>query len=233
MEWKNVELITNLDYCDALGTIDSMHEGACFMELVRAENPSADRDIGYLIGYLSAQDRGRLYALLNLEHPFFGTRDVSAEEAFQMGQEFAASTLGRVNEAGLQFIGVDSSGEMELGLCVNDQRGSLFMSREGLTALTKQFDIGLVKAAHKVLVVHNAVAALEVAGAAYRSAHGGQEEARENLLTALGTVVSAAPEDLRLGTRKCEASITGKCFYDMSEDGEEACLACRRPDEKK
>ncbi len=233
MKWKNVELITDGDYCDALGTINSMHEGACFMELARVGNPSADRDIGYLIGYLSAQDRGRLYALLNIEHPFFGTRDVSAEEAFQLGQKFADSTLGRVDEAGIQFIDVDPSGEMELGICVNDQRGSVFMSREGLTALTKQFDMGLVKAAHKILLVHTAAAALDVAEAACRSAHSGQAEALEHLLTALGAVVGATPEDLRLGNWECESSITGKCFYDMSGDGEDACLVCRRPNERK
>jgi len=51
----------------------------------------ANENIGYILGYYGKDTMRRWFeALPNVSHPFFGRRvDVSPEEAFEMGKEFA------------------------------------------------------------------------------------------------------------------------------------------------
>ena len=96
MKWKDKELKTKGDYVDALPLIMTQREADEFMELARDENEDhADENIGYIIGYLGAEDQKRLYELCEVEHPIFGRRtDVSAKEAFAMGMAAARGAKG-------------------------------------------------------------------------------------------------------------------------------------------
>jgi hypothetical protein len=96
MKWKGKELKSKGDYVDALQTIVNQALADEFMELARDEDEDhADENIGYMIGYLGAQDQERLYLLCEVEHPIFGRRvDISAEEAFAMGMAMVRGSKG-------------------------------------------------------------------------------------------------------------------------------------------
>ena len=46
-------------------------------------------NIGYVTGYLSHQQADNVMELFNTEHPVFGRKHPSVEDAFRMGQEYA------------------------------------------------------------------------------------------------------------------------------------------------
>jgi hypothetical protein len=50
-------------------------------------------NIGYMSGYLSQPERHRLCALFHTTHSIFGDSDPTLEEAFALGQKFAADHL--------------------------------------------------------------------------------------------------------------------------------------------
>lgn len=63
-------------------------EGAEQKELVEAllaRGEHARENLGYLTGYFDRERAHKLLTLFDTEHPVFGRRDPSAEEAFQAG----------------------------------------------------------------------------------------------------------------------------------------------------
>jgi hypothetical protein len=96
MKWRGKELKTKGDYITALQSVADRADADAFMELAQEDSEDhADENIGYMIGYLSAQDQERLYELCEVEHPVFGRRtDISAEEAFAMGMAMVRGSKG-------------------------------------------------------------------------------------------------------------------------------------------
>jgi len=45
----------------------------------------AQKNVGYLIGYLDTENRKRLYRLFNTQHPIFGRSDPTPQEALTAG----------------------------------------------------------------------------------------------------------------------------------------------------
>lgn len=60
------------DLFDAVVSVRTAEEARAFMESYRAENPHADANVGYVIGYADEDTRRRLYDLFRLVHPVFG-----------------------------------------------------------------------------------------------------------------------------------------------------------------
>lgn len=90
MKWNDVELDTVGKVCTALSSLQTKEEADEFMAGMRAEGPEhADANIGYIIGYLGAEDRIRLYSLLKVEHPIFGDQEPSPEECLELGRNMA------------------------------------------------------------------------------------------------------------------------------------------------
>jgi len=88
MKWNGVELDTIGKVCTALQGLKTQEEADEFMAGMREEGPDhADANIGYIIGYLSAEDRQRLYGLLKVKHPIFGDQEPSPEEILAIGME--------------------------------------------------------------------------------------------------------------------------------------------------
>ena len=59
-----------------------------FMRLYRAENPYADENIGYVLGYYSPAERARLQDWFGVTHPVFGKSIFAPEEAYEAGRRF-------------------------------------------------------------------------------------------------------------------------------------------------
>lgn len=85
MVWKGEMLHTYGDVMRAMAAVESQEEAAEFMDLYRAENPSADENIGYMTGYFSREEKHRLQELFDVEHPIFGRSDPTPEQAFKAG----------------------------------------------------------------------------------------------------------------------------------------------------
>jgi hypothetical protein len=86
MKWNGIELDTVGKVCTALQSLKTQDEADEFMAGMREEGPEhADANIGYIIGYLGAEDRLRLYELLKVKHPIFGDQEPSPEEVLAMG----------------------------------------------------------------------------------------------------------------------------------------------------
>lgn len=70
MKWHGKELNTAGQVCNALRTIHTQEDADTFMAGMRKEGPEhAGANVGYIIGYMNAEDRERLYKLLGVVHP--------------------------------------------------------------------------------------------------------------------------------------------------------------------
>lgn len=89
MIWKGHELRTHGEYTNALAELQTKEEAAEFVRLAREENPEhADKNLGYLTGYLSVEEGERIRELINIPHPVFGMKiTMSAEEILRTGYE--------------------------------------------------------------------------------------------------------------------------------------------------
>ena len=89
MWWKGKELEKIGDLSEAMWDIanspDAHDQAQAFMRMYRLENEHADENIGYLCGYFG--NRLELQRLFGVTHPFFGDREVTPEEAFEMGKK--------------------------------------------------------------------------------------------------------------------------------------------------
>ena len=70
--WEGKSLDTIRDLMDAMFKIDHAEHAAYFMAEYRKVNPHADKNVGYLIGYVEpAERRQAMYALFMVKHPIF------------------------------------------------------------------------------------------------------------------------------------------------------------------
>ena len=82
-EWNGAQLRTAGDVFDMLMRIhrDAPHDGPAFMDAYREFNPTADADVGYLIGYLGGScdgpERAAVMATFGVSHPTLGAAAVS------------------------------------------------------------------------------------------------------------------------------------------------------------
>ena len=88
MDWKGKELITIGDLMrHGIDTCETPEEAQRFMELYRAENQHADRNIGYLSGYYDVEDMKRIQQWFCVKHPIFGGTVPSPTEAIGAGAQ--------------------------------------------------------------------------------------------------------------------------------------------------
>ena len=86
MKWKGKELVTHGDIGEALCALSSAEEAQAFMAQYREESPHADENVGYLSGYYDIETMRRIQAWCDVEHPIFGRRVPTNEEAFAAGK---------------------------------------------------------------------------------------------------------------------------------------------------
>jgi hypothetical protein len=72
MIWNGIDTKTVGGLFDAVCSVTTTEEAGEFMTALRAENPHADANVGYIIGYGDADTRKRLYDLFQLTHPILG-----------------------------------------------------------------------------------------------------------------------------------------------------------------
>lgn len=85
---KVVYLSEELDGLDAVFTsVKNPKHAQAFMEAYRKVSPNADTYVGYCTGYYPYEKRMELCKRFGVMHPVFGERDVSPDEALQMGME--------------------------------------------------------------------------------------------------------------------------------------------------
>lgn len=71
--WKGRELRSIQDLLDAMFAIDHAEEAAYFMAQYRKVNEHADKNAGYILGYVEPAARRReMYSLFMLRHPVLG-----------------------------------------------------------------------------------------------------------------------------------------------------------------
>jgi hypothetical protein len=59
------------------------------MNAFREDNPHADANVGYMLGYYDPATKKRLQEWLSVSHPIFGAQEPTPEEAFEMGRQAA------------------------------------------------------------------------------------------------------------------------------------------------
>jgi hypothetical protein len=81
---------------DLATACETTQDAARMLSEYRQENKHASENIGYMLGYLGAEERARLYRLFEgCNHPIFGPgfgrgHDPTPEEAFEAGKSFCA-----------------------------------------------------------------------------------------------------------------------------------------------
>lgn len=97
MKWNGKHLATIGEMSDVIVAIarENDQEAADeFMLMYRAENESADANVGYLTGYYGHDMMEKVQKMFHVAHPIFGTRmDVTPEEAFAAGRERAEASM--------------------------------------------------------------------------------------------------------------------------------------------
>lgn len=74
---------------DALIACPTQEDAIQAMNAYRAACAHADQNVGYMLGYYSAETEARLQGWLGLTHPIFGKGHPSPAEAFLAGQAAA------------------------------------------------------------------------------------------------------------------------------------------------
>ena len=73
MKWKGKELKTAGKLMSAILKCKDKKEAQKFMKLYRAENESADSNIGYMSGYYDPETARKIKEWCNVKHPIFDT----------------------------------------------------------------------------------------------------------------------------------------------------------------
>ena len=88
MVWKGEDLVTIGDLmAKGIDCCETREEAQEFMRLYRQDSPHADVNIGYLSGYYGATEMRRIQDWFGVEHPVFGLRQPTPEEAFEAGRQ--------------------------------------------------------------------------------------------------------------------------------------------------
>lgn len=96
MEWQGRELSSPGDFVDALSRLterDAAEFVARYRSVYAASEP--DRNLGYLTGYLPADEGERVSQLIGIEHPIIGDleRPLSFRDLLELGMGFQAAQL--------------------------------------------------------------------------------------------------------------------------------------------
>lgn len=99
MTWKGREISSPGDYVHALLRIETVDEADEFREQMMRDaaidRKIADRNIGYLTGEMSAEDRRRVCELFAVQHPISGDlEDLTFGELLTLGGTFAEAMVG-------------------------------------------------------------------------------------------------------------------------------------------
>jgi hypothetical protein len=97
--WKGREISSPGDYVHALLRIETVDEADEFREQMMRDaaidRKIADRNIGYLTGEMSAEDRRRVCELFAVQHPISGDlEDLTFGELLTLGGTFAEARVG-------------------------------------------------------------------------------------------------------------------------------------------
>jgi hypothetical protein len=97
--WKGREISSPGDYVHALLRIETVDEADEFREQMMRDaaidRKIADRNIGYLTGEMSAEDRRRVCELFAVQHPISGDlEDLTFGELLTLGGTFAEAMVG-------------------------------------------------------------------------------------------------------------------------------------------
>ena len=93
MRWKGYNLETMGEILKAVVACETREEAKEFMKLYRAFTPHADSNIGYGIGYYDQETVKRINDWCGVQHPIFGTREVTPQEAFNEGVKWGLDGL--------------------------------------------------------------------------------------------------------------------------------------------
>lgn len=87
--WKGKELKTAGDIMEAVTKTQTKEECLEFMEFYRKDCEFADENIGYMLGYYDQETAVRVREWLgpSVNHPIFGNKFPTPEEAFKAGLE--------------------------------------------------------------------------------------------------------------------------------------------------
>lgn len=99
MEWKGQEVSSPGDYVAALVRVESVGEAnefrARMMESAAIDRKHADRNIGWLTGEMSADERDRVCELFDVKHPITGDlTGMTHGELLTIGGTFAEAMMG-------------------------------------------------------------------------------------------------------------------------------------------
>lgn len=93
MNWNGNDLDTIGELSNAVLEIaraDDQDAADRFMAQYRAETEHADANVGYLSGYYDRDTMVKVQRMFGAAHPIFGSSVPTPDEAFAMGQEWAA-----------------------------------------------------------------------------------------------------------------------------------------------
>jgi hypothetical protein len=102
--WDGKEIRTLGELLDAAVSVTTREEAQEFLAAYKAVNEHAAANIGYILGYLNPEERGRLYKLFEeCSHPVFGSSfgrgdDPTAKEAFEAGLACGKAALEKDDE---------------------------------------------------------------------------------------------------------------------------------------
>jgi hypothetical protein len=87
MFYKGKEIKTIRDIMDIIDEVKTPEEAEEFMNAYREDvgKRVADSNIGYLSGYYPQEDMIRIQKLFGVQHPLFGDKVLSPQEAFELG----------------------------------------------------------------------------------------------------------------------------------------------------
>lgn len=86
-----MKFMNTQELLDKLVQIQTKEEAQQFLNLYEKENPHARINIGYAAGYLSKEQREKVYNLFGVDHPFL-REDMSFEEIIAVGKKLAEDT---------------------------------------------------------------------------------------------------------------------------------------------
>lgn len=95
MVWKGIEVVTIRDLAYAIEACESREEAQEFMRLYREETEHADANVGYMSGYYTPETADRIRDWFDVEHPIFGKRSPTPEQAFEAGRIWGEVMTGQ------------------------------------------------------------------------------------------------------------------------------------------
>lgn len=105
MNWRGQTLTTIGDILNVITAIASREDAQEFMRIYSSENSHAKENIGYIAGYCSREQADRIYDWFDCEHPVFGKKEPTFEEAFSAGMKLGEYTKKYGSKKALEMLG--------------------------------------------------------------------------------------------------------------------------------